>query len=44
MIDFTSWYVVLKQFKLQEFNIIFFFVFFFQSDPYVFHLLWLPQI
>ena len=38
MIDFTSWFFVLKYFKLQQFNIISFFLFFVQSDPDVFHL------
>ena len=38
MIDFTSWYFVLKHFKLKQFNIISFFLFFVQSDPDVFHL------
>ena len=33
MMDFTSWYLVLKHFKLQQFNIVFFFLFFVQSDP-----------
>ena len=33
VIDFTSWYFVLKHFKLQQFNIISFFLFFVQSDP-----------
>ena len=44
MIDFSTWYLVLKQFKLQQFNIISFFLFFVQSDPDVFDLLWLSQI
>ena len=43
MIDFTSWYFILKHFKLEQFNIISFF-FFVESDPDVFHLPWLPQI
>ena len=43
MIDFISWY--LKQFKLQQYNIISFFLFFVQSDAVVFfYLPWLPQI
>ena len=33
MIDFTSWYFVLKHFKLQQFNTISVFLFFIQSDP-----------
>ena len=44
MIDFTSSYFLLKHFKLQQFDIISFFLFFVQSDPDVFHLPWLPQI
>ena len=44
ILDFTSWYSVLKHFKLQQVNIISFFLFFVQSDPDVFHLPWLPQI
>ena len=44
MIDFTSWYFILKHFKLEQFNIISFFLFFVESDPDVFHLPWLPQI
>ena len=35
--DFTSWYFILKYFKLQQFNIISFFLFLVQSDPDVFH-------
>ena len=38
MIEFTSWYFVLKYFKLQQFNIISFFLFFIQSRQDVFHL------
>ena len=38
MIDFTSWYFVLKLYKLQQFSIISFFLFFIQSDPDVFDL------
>ena len=33
MIDFTGWYFILKHFKLQQFYIISFFLFFDQSDP-----------
>ena len=35
---------VLKHFKLQQFNIISFFIFFVQSDTNIFHVPWLPQI
>ena len=39
MIDFTSSYSILKPFKLQQFNIISFFLFIVQSDPNVFRLM-----
>ena len=44
MIDIAGRYFVLKDFKLQQFNIVSFSPFFVQSGSDIFRLPWLPQI